>query len=477
MRNCVPKSNYTQPLLKQEFLSSMRRERPAEVHKRHLIASIGLAVVFAASALLGLAVHEVAAGASAVVAPEPFSGEPPIAPEAISPEEDAAQPVESVVAEPEPPAAPTVITEGELEHGDTLAAALRRSNVPQEVIHFVATEVSRVFDFRGAQPGHSFHLTQDLQGRVQDFRYRTTPTESVHLALEDGEYVVRCEQAELMPRVSRIAGVVTSSLYGAMRDLGEGPQLANDFADVFAWDVDFSHTVQSGDEFRVLYERLYYADEDGSEIYAGPGRILAARYGGGVGEHTAVYFESEEGRGGYFRPDGSSVERQFLLVPLRYSRISSRFTSARRHPILKITRPHHGIDYVAKAGSPVWAVADGEVIYRGWAGGFGNLLKIRHVKGYVSYYTHLSRFAAGLRLGDHVQQKQVIAYVGQTGLATGPHVCFRIAQNGRYVNPASLRSPAAKPVPDVARDAFVVTRDMLLSELDAGPFVASGEAL
>jgi murein DD-endopeptidase MepM/ murein hydrolase activator NlpD len=171
------------------------------------------------------------------------------------------------------------------------------------------------------------------------------------------------------------------------------------------------------------------------------------------------------------------VERQFLLAPLRYSRISSRFTSARRHPILKITRPHHGIDYVAKAGSPVWAVADGEVIYRGWAGGFGNLLKIRHVKGYVSYYTHLSRFAAGLHVGDRVQQKQVIGYVGQTGLATGPHVCFRIAQNGRYVNPASLRSPPAKPVPDAVRDSFVATRDTLLSELDAGPFVASGEAL
>jgi murein DD-endopeptidase MepM/ murein hydrolase activator NlpD len=458
MRNCVPKSNYTQPLLKQEFPSSMRRERPAEVHKRHLFASIGLAVVFAASTLLGLAVHEVAEGASAVAAPEPFSGEPPMEPVGISPEEDAAQLVESLAAEPEPPAEPTVITEGELARGDTLAAALRRSNVPQGVIHFVATEMSKVFDFRRAQPGHSFRLTQDLQGRVQDFRYRTTPTESVHLAFEDGEYVVRREQAELMPRVSRIAGVVTSSLYGAM-------------------DVDFSHTVQRGDEFRVLYERLYYADEDGSETYAGPGRILAARYGGPVGEHTAVYFESEESRGGYFRPDGSSMERQFLLAPLRYSRISSRFTSARRHPILKITRPHHGIDYVAKAGSPVWAVADGEVIYRGWAGGFGNLLKIRHVKGYVSYYTHLSRFAAGLRLGDRVQQKQVIAYVGQTGLATGPHVCFRITQNGRYVNPASLRSPPAKPVSDAARDIFIATRDTLLSELDAGPFIASGEAL
>lgn len=455
----------------------MRRRRTAEIDKRHLIASIGVAVILAASALVGLAAFEAAEGASAVAAPRPLLEEPAAAAPSVPPEEDAAQPVAPAVAEPKPPAATLVITEGELQRGDTLASALRRSNVPQDVIHFLATEMSKAFDFRRAQPGHSFRLTQDLQGRVQDCRYRTTPTESVHLALEGGEYVVRREEAELTSRVSRIAGVVTSSLYGAIRGLGEGSQLANDFTDVFAWDVDFSRSVQPGDEFRVLYERLYYTDDDGNEIYAGPGRILAARYGGAVGEHTAVYFESEEGRGGYFRPDGSSVERQFLLAPLRYSRISSRFTTARRHPILKITRPHHGIDYAAKAGSPVWSVADGEVIYRGWAGGFGNLLKIRHVKGYVSYYAHLSRFAAGLRVGDRVQQKQVVAYVGQTGLATGPHVCFRVAQDGRYVNPAGIRSPAAKPVPETARGTFIATRDTLLSELDAGPLVASGEAL
>jgi len=390
---------------------------------------------------------------------------------------DARAPAPPVAAPPAPPAPTRIITDGELGRDDTLASAMRRENVSQNVIYLVASRASTVFDFRRAQPGHSFRLTQDLDGQVLDFRYRTSPTESVHLVPEDGEYVVRHEQAELTPRVSRIAGVVSTSLYGAMLNLGEQARLANDFTDVFAWDVDFSRTVQPGDEFQVLYERLYYTDDDGFEVYAGPGRILAARYGGSVGEHTAVYFESEEGRGGYYRPDGTSVERQFLLAPLRYSRISSSYTSARRHPILKITRPHHGIDYAAKVGSSVWSVADGKVIYRSWAGGFGNLVKIRHVNGYVSYYAHLSRFAAGLGVGDRVQQKQVIGYVGQTGLATGPHVCFRVAKDGRYVNPAGIQSPAAKPVPEEAHEAFLAARDTLLSELDAGPFVASGEAL
>jgi murein DD-endopeptidase MepM/ murein hydrolase activator NlpD len=370
-----------------------------------------------------------------------------------------------------------IVTHGELRPGDTLASAMARANVPPHVVHLVASRTSEVFDFRHAQPGHRFDLTQDLDGRVLEFRYHTSSIDSIELTLVDGAYVARRAQAELTPRVSRIAGVVNSSLYGAMLDLGEQPRLANDFTNVFAWDVDFSRTVQHGDEFRVLYERLYYTDEDGNEVYAGPGRILAARYGGAVGEHTAVYFETEEGSGGYYRPDGTSMERQFLLAPLSYSRISSRYTSARRHPILKITRPHHGIDYAAKRGAPVWSVADGEVIYRGWAGGFGNLVKIRHANGYVSYYAHLSKFASRLRVGDRVQQKQVVGFVGSTGLATGPHVCFRVAKDGRYVNPARVPSPAAKPIPAESRAAFAAVRDTLLSELNSGSFVATKEAL
>ena len=207
-------------------------------------------------------------------------------------------------------------------------------------------------------------------------------------------------------------------------------------------------------------------------MYVRPGRILAAHYEGRAGKHTAIYFESEEGRGGYYRPDGSSVRRSFLVAPLRYDRISSSFTSARRHPILKVLRPHHGIDYAAPSGTPLWSVADGKVIYRGWAGGFGNLVKVRHDGGYISYYAHLSRFAKGLKVGQRVSQKQVVGYVGKTGLATGPHVCFRIAKDGRYVDPARLRTPSVAPVAAELRPLFHASRDILLAELAAGPSYA-----
>jgi murein DD-endopeptidase MepM/ murein hydrolase activator NlpD len=334
------------------------------------------------------------------------------------------------------------------------------------------------FDFRRSQPGHSYRFVQDETGEIESFRYRTSSTVSYELTRDiDGNYEIVRNEAQLWPREAMIAGIVTSSIYEAITGLGAGAQLANDFTDVFAYDVDFSRMVKVGDEFRILYERLFRTGENGEEIFVRPGQILAARYGGAAGEHTAVYFEPEEGRGGYYRSDGSSVERQFLMAPLRYARVSSRYSETRRHPILKVTRPHHGIDYAAPTGTPVFAVAKGEVIYKSRAGGYGNLVKIRHDNGYVSYYAHLSRFTDGMSVGDRVSQKQQIGYVGSTGLSTGPHVCFRVAKNGQFVNPVRMPSPEGPPLPAELKESFQAHRDTLLASLDSGTLVASDEAL
>ena len=361
------------------------------------------------------------------------------------------------------------VTEGEVLRGSTLSHAMSRKGIGRDVVAMISAEMRPYFDFRRARPGHSFRLAQDETGRVMDFRYRVSRTASYHMRrLSDDSFEIGREEAVLIPRTARIAGVVTESLYEAVTALGEDGQLARDFADVFAWDIDFQRSVQTGDSFEILYERLYRTEEDGTEHYMHPGRILAARYEGTAGLHTAIYFEPEEGRGGYYRPDGTSVQGEFLMAPLRHGRISSHFTNARRHPILKVVRPHHGIDYAAPHGTPVWAVAGGEVIYRARAGGFGNLVKVRHANGYVSYYAHLSRFAKDLEVGERVGQKQVIGYVGSTGLSTGPHVCFRIARNGQYVNPARLRSPTGPPVSDELLPFFRARADLLLDELRGG---------
>jgi murein DD-endopeptidase MepM/ murein hydrolase activator NlpD len=371
---------------------------------------------------------------------------------------------------PAPP--PASVIEGRIESGQTLSASLRSQGVSPQTVHEIAGAMAPYFDFRHARPGHRYEIARDASGRLLHFVYRTSEDNAYYLDRRGDSYRVEQRQVDLVPRPAMIAGLVSTTIYGAIQALGESGQLARDFAEVFAWDIDFQRSVKPGDAFQIVYERLVRIASDGSESYVRPGRILAARYDGSAGRHTAFYFEAEEGRGGYYRTDGTSVEGEFLMAPLRHARVTSKFSQARRHPILKVTRPHPGIDYAAPSGDPVWAVAGGEVIYKARAGGFGNLVKVRHKNGLVSYYAHLSRFARGLRVGQRVAQKQVIGYVGQTGLATGPHVCFRVQKDGKYVNPRQLRTGSRAAVPDALRPRFELARDLRLAELDGRRVIA-----
>ncbi len=386
-------------------------------------------------------------------------------------------PIHDALVELSPADSLTIVTHGEIGRGESLGSSLRRQGISAGTVHLIATEMRRVFDFRRSRPGDRYRLGQDSDGRVLDFRYAQGPEESFYLAWEGTRYVVRKETAELRPQIAKIAGIIDSSFYGAILALGEQSVLATDFARILAWDIDFSRNVHPGDEFQILYERLYRRNDDGENVYVRPGRILAGRYAGHVGRYTVVYYQDEKGVGGYFRPDGSSVERAFLAAPLEFSRISSRFTRARRHPILNVTRPHPGIDYAAPKGTPIWAVANGVVEYRARAGASGNLVRIRHMAGFTSHYAHLASFAKDLSVGDQVEQKQLIGFVGSTGLSTGPHVCFRVKKHGNYVDPMRISSPAGA---SVDRDELIVfhnVRDRLLADLGPGPLSVANEAL
>jgi len=372
------------------------------------------------------------------------------------------------------------VIKGKIARGESVGAVLRRRGVSPQLVHLVDRTMRSQFDLRRAQPGDTFRLSRDVDGRLVSFRYRSSPEESFVIRQDVGGYRVEREVSILHPRLTRMEGTIDSSLYKSIRGLGHDPALASAFADIFAWDIDFTRQLKPGDAFTILYERLY-REEEGEDIYVRPGRILAAQFRGSVGEHTAVYFEEHDGVGSYFRPDGETLEQAFLVAPLKFNRISSHYSTARNHPILKVVRPHHGIDYAAREGSPVWSVADGEVIFKGPNGGFGNLVKVRHAGGYVSYYSHLSAFGPGLQVGDPVRQKQVIGYVGQTGLATGPHVCFRVTKHGKYVNPASLNREkrVLRSVADASWSDFELVRDQLLVNLEAERTldVAAGSAL
>jgi murein DD-endopeptidase MepM/ murein hydrolase activator NlpD len=360
----------------------------------------------------------------------------------------------------EPSSFPRAVT-GRIRNGETLAAELRSQGVSPALIDGIGRGMRPVFDFRYARAGDTFVLTRDHEGRLSSFEFQRGRRDLYRLRPgADGEFLASHEEVPVVRRVQRLGGVIHGSLFETMVALGEAPDLVHDFADIFAWDIDFSKQTRPGDEFRAVFEKFY--DRDGFVRY---GKVLAADYRTDQEEFVAVYFEDDDGYGAYYRPNGESVRRTFLRAPVKYTRISSRYSKSRLHPILGVRRPHEGVDYVAPIGTPVWAVADGVVVFQGWSGGFGRLVKVRHPLGYVSYYGHLSRYAEGIGKGTRVRQKQVIGYVGATGLASGAHLDYRLRVNGRFVDPLRVKLPRGEPIQVQNRDRFLSVKDVMLQEL------------
>jgi murein DD-endopeptidase MepM/ murein hydrolase activator NlpD len=252
-------------------------------------------------------------------------------------------------------------------------------------------------------------------------------------------------------RATLTHGVIQSSLFedGAAAGLA-GPTIL-ELARIFGWDIDFALDLRDGDEFVVHYERIY---QDGRFLQDGD--ILAARFVNQGREHQAVRFRLPDGRARYYTPDGRSMEKAFLRAPLEFRRISSRFSLGRYHPILNRIRAHKGVDYAAPSGTPVRAAGDGTVRYRGWRGGYGNVIELQHGGGITTVYGHLSRFAAAAASGRAVRQGETIGYVGMTGLATGPHLHYEYRLNGQFRNPATVQLPESRPIEPALRGAFLL---------------------
>jgi murein DD-endopeptidase MepM/ murein hydrolase activator NlpD len=342
--------------------------------------------------------------------------------------------------------------EGEVARGENLNQLLRRAGVESGESLGFARALERVFDPRRARPGDRYEIALDPENHVHRFVYRRSRLE-VYRAVAlpaggDRAWSVERLQIPIEHRTAELAGRVTGSLYGAFVGAGADADLTMAFVELFGWDVDFSREAREGDEFRVIYEKLFVAGES-----VGNGRMLAAQYVGACGKHNAVYYKSDRIEG-YFDPEGRSVRKSFRRSPLEFARITSRFSRGRRHPVLKVVRAHNGVDYAAPAGTAVWSVADGTVAFAGWKGQAGKTVAILHAKGYETSYNHLSRFAKGIQKGAPVKQGETIGYVGRTGLATGPHLDFRVKKDGQWVDPLKEKYVAGDPVPEDERGRY-----------------------
>lgn len=298
-------------------------------------------------------------------------------------------------------------------------------------------------------------------GALSGFQRQLSDSETLKVVRDDAGFRADVLENPLELHERTVRGVIDSSLFEAVSAAGAHDPTALALSEIFGWDIDFVLDIQPGDSFVVTYQQLW---QDGQYIKDGP--VLAAEFVNQGHEYRAVRYTDPDGDTRYYTPEGRSVYKAFLRAPLQFSRISSRFNSARRHPILNTIRAHKGVDYAAPIGTPVRAAGDGRVIFAGVKGGYGNVVELAHSGSVVTRYGHLSRFARGLHVGDRVEQGTVIAYVGMTGLATGPHLHYEYQVNGVARNPQTVKLPAATPIDERWSEDFRLKSAPLLAALD-----------
>lgn len=324
---------------------------------------------------------------------------------------------------------------GEVQNGDSMGRILRRENMTPPEIDELIRALGEHMDFRKIRPGQSYRLHFDDNGRLIEFEFHLSKTTTVRARRDaDGKLVGKMVEASTELRVKEVGGRIDSSLYAAMKRQEEETDLVSFFVDVFAYDINFYTDTHQGDTFRMLVEKEYLGEE-----FLGYRRVLAAEYSGKAGTFHAFFWKAPgENEGRYYDAEGRSVEKSLLKTPLKYAHVSSRFNPNRMHPILHKRRGHMGVDYAAATGTPVWAAASGRIVFRGWRGGAGNCVILKHESGLQTVYMHLSSFRKGQNVGQWVESKTVIGYVGTTGLSTGPHLHFGVKKNGQYVDPLKL---------------------------------------
>ncbi len=353
------------------------------------------------------------------------------------------------------------VEENSLRKNESLSDILTARGVSSTVIDRIAHLPNSIFDLRRMKVGNDYALfySRDSLRTPLFFIYAENPVNYFIYNLSFDSCKVIAGKNEVKTERKIATGVINSSLWNAMKENNLDPMLAIQLSELFAWTIDF-FAIQKGDYFTVVYDQDFVKGEK-----IGIGKIHAAVFNSSGQDFYAIHFEQEDGQS-YFDDQGRSIRKEFLKAPLKFSRISSRFSAARMHPVLRIVRPHFGVDYAAPTGTPVYSIGDGVVQTRAYQpGGGGNFIKIKHNSVYSTTYMHLSKFESGVQSGSRVKQGQVIGYVGATGLASGPHLDFRVFMNGFPVDPLKMKSLPANPVTSNNMANFKTIRDKLLKEL------------
>ena len=370
------------------------------------------------------------------------------------------------------PAIPEIRKEvipGTIAQGDTASALLGNFFTAAE-LHELNRQCKEVFPLTRLSAGQSYRLCLSNDD-FERFEYDIDRDEQLIISRdEEKQFSIQRIPIPYTTETVRVRGQIESSLFEAVTDTGESDVLAMNLADIFAWDIDFILDIRKGDSFQALVEKRYREGQP-----AGYGRILAAEFTNQGETFQAFLYQDGDKRPDYYDAEGQSLRKAFLKAPLSFSRISSGFTMRRFHPITKTWKAHPAIDYAAPPGTPIKSVGDGVIIKKGYTRGNGNYVKIRHNSSYETLYLHMKGFAKKIAKGKRVAQGQTIGYVGSTGLATGPHLCFRMYKNGSPVNPHRVKAPSAKPVSKTNLADFKVKAGELFAALNEQPLVKTAK--
>jgi len=351
--------------------------------------------------------------------------------------------------------------EERIQRGDTVASILSRLSVnDQEALSYLlqAKDVRSLYQLI---PGRSIRVVTTQEGRLESLAYVNTDGRRLTVSRNESGFSATEEVPQTEQWVMQSSGEIETSLFGATDAAGIPELIATQIAEIFSSDIDFHRDLRRGDRFSVVYEALAADGE-----FVGFGRVLAAEFVNQGHSFRAVFFRDDEGRNGYYTPDGRNMRKAFLRSPIEFSRVTSGFSNSRFHPVLKAWRAHKGIDYGASTGTRVRVTADGFVTFAGRKGGYGNVVTVRHPNGYTTLYAHLSGFAQGMRQGKRVVQGEVVGLVGSTGLATGPHLHYEFHVNGVHQNPMRLAMPPGPPINEQSRSAFQDAALPLFARLD-----------